>query len=109
MAADNAQLGKIERDVIEVGNGPPRFGWRQRTGVTDLQTEWDVELDAFGVERVIAAVIRRQVPEPRQNAQRAKAQFANRAAQLSHRGHRPGEVDRRDPDQAVWAFADKGR
>jgi len=50
MAADDAQLGELERDVVEIRNRPSWFRGRKRSRVTDLQAEWDVELDALCIE-----------------------------------------------------------
>jgi hypothetical protein len=97
MAADDAQLGKLERPMVEVRNWPPRLGWRERTGMTDLEADRDVELYALRVQRIIAAIVGRQVPQPRQNAKCPEAEFAERAAQLANRGHRATQIDGRDP------------
>ena len=70
----------------------------ERPGVAHLQTERNAKLDALGVQRIVAAIIGRQVPPPRQDAQRAQRELAHRAAQLAHGLHRPPQIHRRDAD-----------
>ena len=76
--------------------------------MSDLQAERDVELDCFRVQRVVAAVVGRQSPEPGNDAQGAEAELANAASQLANTVHRTEEVDRGGSDQAVRVLADAG-
>jgi len=51
--------------------------------VPHLRTERHAELDALGVERVVAAVVRRKAPEPWDDAQALEAELANGAPKLA--------------------------
>jgi hypothetical protein len=53
----------------------------------------DAQLDALGVEGVVAAVVGGQVPQPRHHPQRDEPQFPYAAAQLPQRLLGPGQVD----------------
>jgi len=70
MAAHDHQFREIQRHDVQVRDRPARLRRAQRPGVADLQAERNAELDALGVQRVVAAVARRQVPQPRHHAQR---------------------------------------
>ena len=109
VAADDHELGEVERDVVEVRDRPAGLGGAQRPGVADLQAERDAELDALGVERVVAAVVGRQAPQPRDHAQALEAELADAAPQLAHRGHRLVQVDRGERDEAVRVLLDEAR
>ena len=100
VAADDRQLGEVDRDLVDVRDRPADLGRLQRAGVADLRAEGDAELHAGGVERVEAAVGRRGLPQPREHAQAAEA-LLDAGAQLAHRLHRLGEVDRGEPDEAI--------
>jgi hypothetical protein len=76
--------------------------------VANLEAEPNIELDAFGIERIVAPIIGWEAPKPRQNAERAEPQFADRAAQLADCRSRSAQIDRCDPDQTVGIRANKG-
>src|SRR5262249_56971811 len=65
VSAENGELGKLERDAVEIGDRAARLPRAQRAGVVNLRAERDTELDAFGIERIVAPAVRRQVPQPR--------------------------------------------
>ena len=87
VAADDRQLGEVERDLVDVGDRPAGLRRAQRAGVADLRAERDAELDARGVERVEAAVGRRRLPQPGQHAQALEAVVRRRGG--AARGRRP--------------------
>src|SRR5439155_25601092 len=66
--ADDPQLGELEGDTVEVGDGPSGRRGTERAGVPDLETERDPQHGAFGVERIVAAIVRWQIPEPGDDA-----------------------------------------
>ena len=107
MVSHDPQIGKIERHVIEVRDRPSGFGWCKRTRMPNLEAEWDIEFDAFRIKRVIAAIVRRQIPQPWQNPKPAKSELTDGAAQFTNGIHWSGEIDRRDPEQAVGILTDK--
>ena len=106
MTAHDDQLGELQRDGVQVGDRPARLGGAQRPGVPDLQAERDAQLDAFGVQRVVAAVAGRQVPQPRHHPQRPEAKITHAAPQLPHRVHGAGQVDGGDPGEPARVPAD---
>src|SRR5207244_9769201 len=109
VASDDLELRELARHVVEVRNRPAGLRGAERPRVADLQAERDAELDAFGVERVVAAIVGRQVPEPRHDAQRAESELANAAAELTDGVERAVKVDRGDTDQAVGISPHAGR
>src|SRR6516164_10624926 len=74
--------------------------------MADLQAERDAQLDALGVQRVVAAVAGRQVPQPRHYPQRAEAEGAHTAPQFPHRVHGTGQVDGGDAGEPVRVAGD---
>jgi len=80
VATDDDELRKLERDVVEIRNRPARLGRTKRSRVADLEAEWDAELDRFGVQRLIAPIVRWQIPEPGHDAERPEAELADAAA-----------------------------
>ena len=80
MTGDNLQLGKLERHVVEIGDWAAGLGRAQRTRVTHLQAKRRSELHALGVQRVVPAIIRREVPQPRYDSQPAKSQLTHTAS-----------------------------
>ena len=46
VAADYAQLGKLERNAIEMRDGQSPIGFPKRSGMSDLRAERNVELAA---------------------------------------------------------------
>ena len=68
MAAENAKLGKFQRDPIEIGHRPPRLGLAQWPCVSDLCAKRNIQLTALCKQWIVAAVVRRKTSKPRQNA-----------------------------------------
>ena len=56
--------------MVQVRDRSTGFRGAHRPGVSDLGAERDVELATRGVERVVAAVVGRQAPQPWQHPQR---------------------------------------
>jgi hypothetical protein len=67
------------------------------------------DYNAFGVKRVVPAVIGRQPPQPRQHAQAFEAELLHAAAQLPHPRHGPTDVDGRHAYDMPWMGPDCGR
>jgi hypothetical protein len=88
VAADNPQIGKLKRYVVEIGDRPSGLGLRERAGMANLETNRDVELYALRIEGIIAAIVGRQVPQPRQKAKRPEVELSNRPAQFANSSHR---------------------
>src|SRR5207244_3285065 len=65
VAGDDDELRELEGSVVEIRDGPPGLRAAQRAGVTDLRAERHAQLDAFCVERVVVAVVRRETPQTR--------------------------------------------
>ena len=80
VTADDHEFGEFEQDRLQVGDRPAGLGGAQWTGVSDLRAERDAEFDSGLQQWIVAAVVRRQVPQPRHDAQRDHTQIGYRAA-----------------------------
>jgi hypothetical protein len=69
--------------------------------VANLEAKRDAKLNAFGVQRVVVPIIRRQIPEPWKNAERTKTKLAHAASQFPDGVHRAQQVDGGDTHEAV--------
>jgi hypothetical protein len=69
--------------------------------VADLGAEGNAEFDAGGEERVVAAVGRRSLPQPGNDAKALEAEVGDGAAKLAHGVYRLAEVDRGEAGEAV--------
>ena len=105
MSGDDLEFRKFERDVIEIRDWPAGFRRTKRPCVSDLKTERNAELDTLGIQRVIAAIVGRQAPQPRHDPQRFKSGIANASPKLPHRIHRAEQVNRGYPDEPVWSVS----
>ena len=108
VAAHDDQLGKVEGHLVDVGNRASGLRRPQRAGVTDLGAERHAGLDAFGEQRVVAAVGGRRVPQPGHHPQ-AHESFGDPAPQLADRLHRTVEVDRGQTGKPVRVQPDPFR
>src|SRR5205823_3200181 len=72
VAAYDPQLRELERDAVEIRNGATGLGLAEGAGVANLETERDAELDALGIEGIVAAVVRGEVPQPGYDPEGAK-------------------------------------
>ena len=68
MASENAKLGKVQRDPVEIGDGPSWLRLVQRSCVSDLRAKRNIKLAALCKQWVIVAVVWRQTSKPGQNA-----------------------------------------
>ena len=84
--------GKSSATCSRYGIGRPGSEVHQRPGVADLQAERHVELDALGVERVVAAVVGRQAPRAtaRCGARGSRARARSAAARAPRPSAAPG-------------------
>ena len=101
MAAENTQVGKLECNAIEIGDGPSGLRFPERSGMSDLRAERNVEFAALRKQRIVAPVVGRQPPHPRQDAQPLETVMLHTPTQLAHPVHRSIEIDGRDADEAV--------
>src|SRR5665213_1097062 len=101
MAAENAKLGKFQRDPIEIRNRPTWFRLAQWSCVSDLRAKWNIELTALCKQWIIAAVVRRKTPKPGQNAQPFEAIPLHPEPQLPHRFHGAKKIDGCNTDEAI--------
>jgi len=108
VAAYDLQLRELERDAVEIRNGPTRLGLAEGAGVANLEAERDAELDALGIEGIVAAIVRGEVPQPGYDPEGSKAELANASAQLAHGVHRAVEVDRGDSQEPGGIAAYEG-
>src|SRR5271157_5732707 len=77
--------------------------------MANLSAERHAQLDTLRVERVVAAIVGRQIPEPRHYAEPAKAQFAYASTQFTHRFHRRVQIDRSYADESLRSAAHDSR
>ena len=91
--ADDDELGEVQGDLVDVGDRPAGLGRAERAGVADLRAEGHPEVDAGRVQRVVATVGRRGVPQPRHDPQALEPEILDAAAQLADRVHGPVQVD----------------
>ena len=97
--ADDLELRELIGDLVEVWNRAARVARAQRTGVPDLKAKRNAELDALGVDRVVASVVRRESPEPRELPHPDETELLHASAELAHRVHRSVEIDGTDTDE----------
>ena len=76
---DDRQLREVDRDLVDVGDRAPGLRRPQRARVADLRAERHAELDAGREQRVVAAVGRRRLPQPRDHAQALEAELGRRS------------------------------
>src|SRR3989442_9471489 len=86
VAADDAQLREVERDLVDVRR-TPRLRGKEGPGVADLRLERHVELRRLGVEGIVGAVGRGLPPEERLDAERDEAAVPDVVLELAHRAH----------------------
>ncbi len=104
MDADQDQLGEIAGHVVQ-SDRPAHAAARIIGGIdhrlADLQLDRHAQLDAFGVERIIARVVGRQLEPMRIGMCTDKAHVLDRALQRPHPVHAFGGID---ASQAVKAL-----
>lgn len=100
MSGDDLELGELQRDGVDVGDGAASLAGTQGARVADLRAEWDVELNALHEQRPIVRVRRRQVPQPGHDAQTLEPFVDDVVRQLCDRGDRVVQVHRRQPEDA---------
>src|SRR5438445_456810 len=64
VAGDDHALREIERDLIDVRDGPSCLGGPQRSGMSNLGEERNAKVYAGRIERVVAPVSRGRLPQP---------------------------------------------
>ena len=89
------KLGEVDRHLVDVGDRPAGLRRAQRAGVADLGAERHAELDAGGVQRVVATVGRRRLPQPRHDAQPLEAELGRRSGAARARPASGGRGRRR--------------
>lgn len=87
MSAYDFKIGEIERDFFQIRNGASGFGGLQGPGMSDLGAERNIEFAAFGVQRVVASIIGRQVPQPRHDPKAFEAEVFHASAQFADGVH----------------------
>ena len=101
MATENAKLGKLQCDPIEIRDRPPWFRLAQWPCVSDLRAKRDVKLAALCKQWIVAAVVWRQSPNPGQNAQPFETVPLHPEPQLPHRFHGAEKINGCDTDEAI--------
>ena len=80
MPADDRQLGEVERDLVDVGDRSAGLRGTHRAGVAHLGAERHPELDAGRIQRVVAAIRGRRLPQPGNHAQPDESELRRRSA-----------------------------
>src|SRR3954447_7121702 len=101
MATENAKLGKLQRDPIEIRDRSPWLRFAQWPCVSDLRAKRNVKLAALCKQWIIAAVVWRQTPNPGQNAQPFETVPLHPEPQLPHRFHGAKKINGCDTDEAI--------
>ena len=98
---DDAQLREVHGDLVQMAR-MAKVVWPV-VGVVHVGVDAhrDVQLHAFRVERVVAAVAGRNHVVERRNPHRPKTAFLHQAHQLAHAAHAVVRADRRQPDEAL--------
>ena len=60
--------------------------------MSDLKTKRNAQLDALGVQRIVPAIIRRQIPQPGYDSQASKSELTNTTSQFADSVHRPVQI-----------------
>ena len=95
--------------MVQVGNGTPGLRRTEGAGVADLEAERNPEFHALGVQRIVPAVVGRQVPQPRDDPESSEAEVPHAPAKFPHRLHRAVQVHGRDPHQPIRELAHERR
>jgi hypothetical protein len=98
----DAQLRKLERNAVQIGNRSPGLRFLKGSGMSDLCAERNVEFATLRKQRIVTSIIRRQSPQPGQDAQTLETVLPHTPTQLAHAVHRSIEIDRRDAGEAAW-------
>ena len=103
MDADQFQLREVAGDVVEIDRPAdaaerPLVVIDQR--LADLHLDRHIEFAAFGIERVIASIIRRQFEPMRIGVRPDEAHLLHRTLQVPQTLHAFGRVDAGEPAEA---------
>ena len=101
VAGDDSEFRKFQGDVLEVGNRAARLGWQEGTGMADLQAEGNAELDTLGLQGIVAAIVRRKIPQPGNDSEPTKPQFPHATAEFPDPVHGPREINRGDACESI--------
>ena len=88
MTCNDPKLGKIERNVFQIGNWAPRLRRKKRTRVANLETERHIELDilvAVGIDHVVGYGIAQIKTRPSFVRNRRYGFISDLAVTASHR------------------------
>ena len=102
MTTQNSEFWKFQCNAIEIRDRAPGLGFPERSRVSDLCTEWNVELATFGEKRVVAPVIGRQTPQPWQEPEALEPVLFDALAKLANAFYRSVKIDRSNTCKAVW-------
>src|SRR5438552_7203510 len=110
-AADDAELGEIHRDLVEM----PRMAEIVRPVVRvvhrGVDAHGDTELGRLRVERIVAPVARGNHVDERRDAEGLEAFLADQPLELADAGHalEGVDADARQPDEAIGIAAQERR
>ena len=107
MCHDELQLREEDADLIEV-HGILALARHGRAGDAGVDGDGQVELDTFGVDRVVDLVVRGQVEHEGRDAGEHDWMFLRDALKRSHRLHATARVKGRGEDEAVRVRFRKG-
>ena len=86
-AGDDAQFRKIHRHLVEVTGVADVVGAIVGIGHRRVDADGDVELDAFGIERIVASVGGGETVVEGDDAEAADIVLAHQALEVAHTGH----------------------
>ena len=103
-AAIDPQLREIHRDLVEMARVAEIVGPIVGVVHRRIDAHRHVEFDAFGVERIIAPVARREIVVERGDAQAVQLALLDQMLELAHAAHAVERADRGQREEAVGIF-----
>ncbi len=106
MAAHDDELGKIEHDVFQIRNKSSGIGSFKRTGVPNLGAKGYTSVDTRRINGIVAPIVRRQIPEPGDDADPDDAVAPSMAANFARCFHGLSDIDPNKPAKTRWGCRD---
>lgn len=82
MTTYDLQFRKLDSCDINIRDRATRLRRTERACVSYLKAYGNVQVDAFGKQGVVAAICRRQIPEPLHDAESAEPIVSNTSSQF---------------------------
>lgn len=109
MPAHHREVREVEEYVVQIGDRAAGFRATERPGVSDLGAEGQAGLDAGHIDRVVAPVVWRQVPEPWHHPHPDEPPVGGLPANGAHGLHGVVQVDGDQTAEPVGSLVQIGR